>query len=232
MTTRHGPYADTRDMRAIHAVFRREFGSMPALVRGVTAGDKERAQVVADHVAVISSLLHHHHLSEDKSLWPTLLDRNAEDVARLVSMIKEQHERIERMITEIDTAIRTWRDVPSLPSGKALADAIDRMNAPLKDHMDLEEGRILPIVEQCVTAAEWARMIQEGAANAPQESLLLVFGMTMYEAEPDVIAGLLSQMPPQARTAMKEQASKAFASHSERVYGTATPPRSNVSSHR
>jgi hypothetical protein len=49
--------------------------------------------------------------------------------------------------------------------------------------------------------------------------------MVMYEGDPEVIQLILSQMPPEMRAVMKEQASRAFASHSERVHGTATPPR-------
>jgi hypothetical protein len=45
------PLADARDMFAVHTMFRREFGMSLDLVRGVMAGDAQRAAAVADHIA-------------------------------------------------------------------------------------------------------------------------------------------------------------------------------------
>ncbi|TDD48529.1 hemerythrin domain-containing protein [Nonomuraea terrae] len=69
------PLADASDMFVVHTMFRREFGSMPGLVRGVAAGDERRAEVVAGHVALINGVLHHHHAGEDAHVWPRLLER-------------------------------------------------------------------------------------------------------------------------------------------------------------
>jgi hypothetical protein len=62
-------------MHAVHTMFRREFGLMSGLVRGTPAGNKARSQVVADHVALMTNMLHHHHHAEDEGLWPRLLER-------------------------------------------------------------------------------------------------------------------------------------------------------------
>jgi hypothetical protein len=40
-----------QQMVVIHRVFRREFGLLPALIRGVVADDLDRARVVAAHAA-------------------------------------------------------------------------------------------------------------------------------------------------------------------------------------
>jgi hemerythrin-like domain-containing protein len=212
-------------MYAVHTLFRREFSLMPALVRGVAARDKERSEIVADHILLMNTVLHHHHRAEDKHLWPRLLDRGSKDVASVVHVMEGQHENLETMIAEVDEATRSWRSSAAPESGKALADALDRMISLLNDHMGVEEERILPMVEKYITAAEWDLMVREGAAETPRENIPLIFGMVMYEGDPEVIQLILSQMPPEMRPVMKEQASRAFASHSERVHGTATPPR-------
>ncbi|HTU74373.1 MAG TPA: hypothetical protein VMG38_12720, partial [Trebonia sp.] len=56
------PYADTQDMYALHTMFRREFALLPGLVRGVAAKDEERARAVADHVRLLTLILHNHHM--------------------------------------------------------------------------------------------------------------------------------------------------------------------------
>jgi hypothetical protein len=60
MATIDEPPADARDMAAAHRMFRREFGAMPDLIRAVADGDRERAALVADHIALVSSVLEHH----------------------------------------------------------------------------------------------------------------------------------------------------------------------------
>lgn len=225
MTNRNEPYADTRDMIAIHTVFRREFALMPALVCGVADGDDERARVVADHVTIVNSLVHHHHLSEDNSLWPMLLGRVSPEVASIVRVLEAQHESLEDTIVRIDAATKTWREQPTAESRQALAAVLDQVNVPLIEHIDLEEQRILPVMETCVTAAEWDGVVRAGAANAPLEGLALSLGMSMYEGDPEVMEHLLTLMPGDPAD-LKQRASQAFAAYGERIYGTATPPRS------
>jgi hypothetical protein len=70
-------------------------------------------------------------------------------------------------------------------------------------------------------------MAESGRA-IPQDRLPLVFGMTLYEANPEVMQKTLAELPPEVRSVLQEQGQRAFASHSERVYGTATPPRSSA----
>src|SRR5215472_7521004 len=104
VTTTGERYADTRDMYVVHTMFRREFGLMAALVRGVTAGDTERAQIVAEHIELMNGVLHHHHAGEDKHLWPRLVHRGSEEVTPVVHLMKDQHEGIGKTIDEIDGA--------------------------------------------------------------------------------------------------------------------------------
>ena len=96
------------------------------------------------------------------------------------------------------------------------------------EHMCLEEQRILPLAEKYTTAAEWHAMAGESGRAIPQERVQLVFGMTLYEANPEAIQKTLSELQPEVRGALQEQGPRAFSSHSERVHGTATPPRGAV----
>ncbi|MEV6868746.1 hypothetical protein AB0M44_48230 [Streptosporangium subroseum] len=72
MTTTDEQYADIREMYMVHTVFRWEFALLPALVRGVTAGDEERSQIIADHIGLLNSVLHHHHHGEAIGPMPSI----------------------------------------------------------------------------------------------------------------------------------------------------------------
>jgi len=111
---------------------------------------------------------------------------------------------------------------------EALADVLGQLIHALDEHMRLEEQRILPLAEKHITAAEWHAMAGESGRTIPQEIVPPVFGMVLYEASPEVIQKTLSELPPEVRTVLQEQGPRAFSSHSERVYGTATPPRSGA----
>jgi hemerythrin-like domain-containing protein len=216
-------YADTRDMHAVHTMFRREFALMPELVRRARA---ERTQIVAEHVGLLSTMLHHHHHAEDVGLWPKLLERAPKECDPIIYVMERQHASIERGLSEIDIALGAWRTSASPETGQALAAAIESTLPVLYEHMGMEEERILPLAEEYITAPEWDSLPQTAIAGIPQEDLAVIFGMIMYEGDPEVIQEILAKLPPQAGLALKTLAPQAFALHSQRVYGTATPPRS------
>ncbi len=56
-------------MAEIHRMFRAGFGEGRALVDGVAEGDAAHADVVGDHLAMLSIGLHAHHEGEDTMLW-------------------------------------------------------------------------------------------------------------------------------------------------------------------
>jgi hemerythrin-like domain-containing protein len=210
---------DTRNMFAMHTLFKREFALLPALVRGVDAGDEERAQIVAHHISLLAMLVHEHHHNEDELLWPRLLQRGPGDARAVVDLMLAQHETLAPIVAEINSELPAWRSSAASARGEALADALDRMLPILAEHTHSEEKRALPLVEKYVTAAEYEELGTKGAASISPADLPVLLGMLMYEGGADVLP---RGLPP----ALLELAPRAFAAHSERIHGTATPPRS------
>ena len=64
------PHFHRSEMLIAHDAFRREFALMPGLVRGVVAGDRDRAQIIGDHIPGATSVVHIHHVLEDDNVWP------------------------------------------------------------------------------------------------------------------------------------------------------------------
>jgi len=69
-------------------------------------------------------------------------------------------------------------------------------------------------------------MAGASGAEMPPEKISLIFGMTLYEADPEVMANTLSLLPSEVRTMFEERGPRDFAVYSERVHGTPTPCRS------
>jgi hemerythrin-like domain-containing protein len=219
------PLADARDMLAVHTMFRRELGLLPGLVRGVVAGDAERAAVVGDHVALVTRMLHIHHSGEDKHIWPLLRERGAREITQIVDVMQEQHERIHQDYLQADEALAAWREHAPAGGGDALAGAIEQLIPHLEAHLSLEEDRVVPLIERYVTAAEYARLAGEGAQDTPPELLPACLGMVMHDAEPAVIEMIVAELPAEVRPAFPRAANEAYAAYARRLHGLSPAPK-------
>jgi hypothetical protein len=225
-TTDAQPPFHGSEMLIAHDAFRREFALMPGLVRGVVAGNRDRAQIIGDHIEGATSLLHIHHVLEDDNVWPWLLDRCGEAVAPLVELMEGQHQQLAAAVRQVDDALSAWRDSPFAESRQALVDVVDRLITVLKEHLSTEEDRVVPLMEHHVTAAEWKEFLKNESAAVDPDHLPLMLGMLMYEGDPESVEQVIAAMSADARPDIRQLAAPTFAAHSQRVHGTATPPRS------
>jgi hypothetical protein len=219
MTDNGNPYADTRDMYTVHAMFRREFALLPGLVRGVADQATGRARLVGDHVRLVNTVLHHHHSAEDAFLWPLIRQRAPRDIDPVVQLLEGQHHGLDLLIKELDKRLGAWTGSADRAEGAELAAVLQRLAAGLYEHMGLEEKLALPLVERHVFAAEWEAMIAGGAAEVLPEIGPVLVGMLMYE-------GGIDAVPPEMRDALADSAPKAYAAYCEHLHGTPAPPRS------
>jgi hypothetical protein len=218
------PHFERSDMLVIHNMFRREFALMPGLVGAVVAGEHDRAQIIGAHVQAVIALLHGHHTHEDEDIWPLLLDRCTR-AARLVGLMHGQHHQVATLLHEVDEALSIWRDAVTVESREALADVLGRLIPALTEHLSAEEDHVVPLMEQYITIAEWHPTMGSELAPDPAQ-FPLTFGLLIYEGDPHSIDHFIASMPADARPGIRQLAAKTFADHSQRVHGTATPPRS------
>jgi hypothetical protein len=223
MTASPATGIDTRDMVVVHDSIRRQFGQAPALVRRVAPGDTARAAVVADHLDLLGALLHHHHVGEDRLLWPVLQPRVPADVAATVTRMESQHDGIAEAQQTVSAAVDSWRAGAGEDERGALATAWEQLFARITEHLAAEEQHILPLAAAHMTPAEWRRLGEEGIGGLPRRQLPLVFGMVMYRADPEVIRQMLSHAPLLPRLLMPRLAPRTYARYARRLHGTVTP---------
>ena len=223
VTTTGEHLAEASDMAVVHTMFRREFGLMPGLVRAVAPGDLPRVTLVGDHIALLSQVLEAHHTGEDKHIWPRLRDRAPGEVAPLIGVMEDQHHAIHSHLTNVAETLAAWRQVPSAESGRALAQAAEQQLPAMREHLALEEERVVPLIEQYITAAEYGAMVQGSSHAFPQDKLLLAFGMTFYGAPSAIVAAAVADMPDDVKPVIRDLGDKAYAAYATELYGTATP---------
>ena len=218
-----GPLTDTREMLVVHALFRRELRLAAGLVRGVPAGDSRRAGVVAAHLGLVEEILHHHHTAEDELVWPKLLQRVPAEIAPVVQLMEAQHQQVDGLLERLGTLRAQWAQDPGPARAGELADLYDRLYAGLAEHLDAEETRVLPLVARCITPQEWAELGDAGRGGIPRKDMALVFGMLMYEADPEMIRMMLAPAPLPVRVLVPRLGRRAYRRRALAVHGTATP---------
>ncbi|NJC71928.1 hemerythrin domain-containing protein [Planosporangium thailandense] len=223
MTATTPEQVDTRDMLVIHTALRREYRLAPALVRTVAPRDTTRACDVSEHLEFLNGMLHHHHSGEDRLLWPKLLERVPAEVAPTVELMEQQHHGIHDAMEQVNAAMARWREHATTADRDQLADSLDRLNARLTEHLAAEEEHILPLAARSLTPAEWGQLGEEGMAGVPKNQRALVFGMLMYEGDPQVIAEMLAHAPRLLRFVLPTLARRAYGRYARRVHGTPTP---------
>lgn len=218
---------DGREMEMVHKMFRREFGLMPGLLRGVT--DPERARIIAHHFDGLAVTLHGHHHSEDADLWPLLLQRVGVAAAGSVESMEAQHAQLADALGSLQTRVREWSAAPTADVAETLATDAHQLVWILNEHLGAEEEQLVPLMERHITAAEAQEVVAKGGAvgaTADPESVPLALGMIMYEADPEVFDRAVADVPSTSPEVMRSMAQEAFAAHSRLVHGTPTPPRS------
>jgi len=221
--TQTAPLTDTRIMPVIHTLFRRELRLAGGLLRSVTAGDTARAAVVADHLDLVGTVLHHHHTAEDDLLWPLLLERVPDDLAPIVHLMESQHGRVEQLLGDIRPLLAQWRRTAAASERDAMASLYDELYVALAEHLDAEEQRLLPIAARSMTQQEWERMGEVARAGTPKDQQFVVLGMIAYDGGPEGVALLMHGAPPPVRWLVPRLGTRAYRRHAMRVYGTATP---------
>jgi iron-sulfur cluster repair protein YtfE (RIC family) len=213
-------------MAMVHRMFRREFLLAGGVVRHVACGDTRHAHMVAAHLRLINSTLHHHHSGEDQYVWPLLEMRAPSQVSEHVLRVMAQHRRVDAEQAEVDVELPVWSCSATADSRDRLAAALDRLAASVIKHMDYEELHVVPVMETHIGLAEWNQIVQTMTAGLDPGNALLVLGMSMYEGESDIIEHTIENMPPEMRAGIRGTAALAYAEHAQLVHGSATPPRS------
>jgi hypothetical protein len=179
---RGGP-CDASGMIEIHRMYRAEFGGAPALVAGVADGDRVRADLVGDHLNMLSVSLHAHHEFEDEKLWDALDDR-APACALHVGRMKEQHAQMLVHLRALDAALPGWRASGRAADAAAVLAALDGVNAGLAVHLPDEEEHIVPVMERVLTQREIDEAGKHGRRATPRGKTWQQLG-AILDAQPD-----------------------------------------------
>jgi len=211
---------DVRDMLVVHDAFRREYGMLPRLVRGVAPHDAARAEVLAAHYALLARFLHLHHHSEDLVLYPVLAQR-VPDHPALVDRMEGEHRELSERLDAATRAVPRWAADPDPVATESLARLLSDVDAAVEGHLAHEEREVLPLCAERLSREEWDAVGAHSRSELRQEDAFTVLGMLLEDAAPQVGAGMLAAMPAQVSSMYAEHGAPAYAAYTATVRRTA-----------
>jgi hemerythrin-like domain-containing protein len=217
--------ADSRSMTVIHDMFRREFSAIPDLVRAVPGGDRAQAALVADHVAWMVTFLHTHHETEDRLVWPVLLNRAPARSDAVIHTMQAQHLGLAQALDRLAATAFTWRTSSSVQDRNTVVEEAGDLLPRITEHLDLEERCALHLIDAHLTANEWRTVGEEGFGGMTFRQLQIAVGMILHDATPVKAAILRDAMPLAPWLLFSVLGPRAYLHHIERLGGSrATPP--------
>jgi hemerythrin-like domain-containing protein len=218
------PMADSRDMIVVHDMFRREFKAIPALVSDVRQGDATRVANVSDHVVWLVKFLHSHHEGEDMLVWPRLIERCPTETEPLIFTMEAQHHGLAEALDSLEAKALDWRKTSAASERDAVASAATDLLPRIAEHLDLEELKVLSLIDTYLTEKEWKQVGGSGLKKMSFGQLKVAFGMILHNATPQQVKIMRDTIPRIPWTIFSMIGPRAYAKHVERLYGTTTSP--------
>jgi hemerythrin-like domain-containing protein len=215
--TRAQPMADSHDMIVVHTMFRKQFAAIPGLVSAVAEGERDQVAIVADHVAWMVEFLHAHHEGEDMMVWPRLVERCPTEVEPLIFTMESQHHALALALEDLAARARDWRGSAATADRDALAEAATVLLVRIAEHLDLEELKVLSLIDQYLTEKEWKQVGGSGLKKMSFAQLKVAFGMILDDAPPEHVQTMRDTIPRAPWLIFSALGPRAYSKYAQRL---------------
>jgi len=184
----------------IHEAFRRDLARLSGALR-VPRMSPPRARALQARWEYVDQQLHHHHSVEDDSLWPLVrpkLQGRNEQLAVLDEM-EADHRKLLPEGRAVSDEFESFAARPEDAAGTALADHLDALTALLGEHLDSEESRCFPVIDEALTPEEFEAFGKATAKAVGMRGSAGFFPWIFDSSDPVERAAVLSMPPPPVR---------------------------------
>ncbi len=159
--TAEGPL-DLSGMYLAHHAFRRDLARFAVAARETPVSDGDVWRALAVRWERFSSVLHHHHTTEDAVLWPQLLelvDAVGDAAARTTLQAMEaEHDLIDPLLAACAAGFAAMAQAPDAATRERLAATAAEARDCLGAHLVHEETEALPLAQRHLSEAGWQRV--------------------------------------------------------------------------
>lgn len=208
---------DVREMIAVHDCMRKEYGSLPLLVKSIPEGDSARAELVCDHIRLLGVLMDAHHAGEDEVLWPLVRERAPEHEA--IFVMDAEHLSLNDYVERIGVLADAWRADPNIGNRSGLHTELIRFEKDLLKHLGHEEREVLPILQGVLTQEEFSALgiyVREHVDPADRD---LIVGLIFEDTTSTFSGPMLEAMSPEARANVEQNLRPRAQAYKRRLLG-------------
>jgi iron-sulfur cluster repair protein YtfE (RIC family) len=184
----------------IHDAFRRDLARLSAALRSPQV-DLTRARQLTAHWEFVNDQLHHHHRIEDESLWPVVRPKLAghDEQLGVLGDMEAQHLALASQDDAVAEGFAVYAARPEAKAGVVLAGQLDELGVELATHLDDEETRCFPVIDQAMTDAEFESFGKATAKAIGMRGSARFFPWIFDGADPRERKAVLSMPPPPVR---------------------------------
>jgi Hemerythrin HHE cation binding domain len=187
---------DVSDMYPVHNAFRDTLAAAPWLVGDVAESNDSRRELVGNFYNNIIAFLHVHHHGEEELVFPVLRQRSPENLV-LINLIAEQHHDIEGLVSESVSLLEQWCDGDE-GIKRQCAQTLCALGEAMREHLDDEEARLLPLCSTTMTEPEWGALPGHAMAAFDGDKIWLILGLIRERMNDVQRERMLAHMPPPA----------------------------------
>ncbi len=209
---------DVAAMIAVHDGLRKEFASLPLLVKSTPEADSDRVAIVADHIDLMVVFLQAHHRAEDEILWPLIVERVPEK-AQSGSGMRDEHAHLEQQLDGLLPLTTAWRAAPTANDRAALHRALINFERTLLTHLGHEEADAMRIAGDLLTPEEFAELEANVWSRLTVDQQFIVLGLIFGDTKPDRGAALLSTTSAEVRERYEHEGHARYREYRQRLLG-------------
>jgi hypothetical protein len=124
--------------------------------------------------------------------------------------IDAQHALLNEPMKITIQAIATWKDSPSVETGRAAVSGIAEVDETLRPHLEEEEAMVLPIASAWMSPEEWGELPGHALRTFRGDKPWLALGLIREELAPEERDAMLAGMPPHMQTLWTDQWEPAY----------------------
>jgi hemerythrin-like domain-containing protein len=179
---------DIRLYRVVHQTFRL---STTRLVDATAKLEPSVLEpVIRPYWGFYTATLHHHHHTEDVSIFPALLAQRPE-MRTTIDMLEDEHVELAPNIDAVDVAVAAFTRRPDVSAQRDLHQALVALRDWFFPHLDLEDEKILPAIAESIPPKQWNQLDKAALKSIPRQHL--VFAVSALD---EVIRSLPEQERP------------------------------------
>lgn len=153
--------ADVSSYLAIHRAMRTANAQLVGGLVNALHYDPRRVAALRRWFAGYAAELRTHHFAEDEIVFPALAERSPE-FAALNSSLDVDHHRLDEIIDALDDILTRWAAITDMRATGTLREDAIFYAVELRDllavHLDIEDTRVIPLIQEHFTAEEYAEV--------------------------------------------------------------------------